>query len=52
MNTQNRLRLSQDQIDQFRRDGVLVVENAVSPDQLAALRSQFDAWVEESKDTR
>lgn len=41
--------LSKDQIDQFWRDGVLVVEDVVSPDQLAAMRRQFDDWVEESK---
>lgn len=41
--------LSADQIDRFWRDGVLVVENAVSPEQLAALTAQFDDWVEESR---
>jgi phytanoyl-CoA hydroxylase len=41
--------LSQEQIDQFWRDGVLTVENAVTPEQLAALRRDFDAWVEESR---
>lgn len=41
--------LSQEQIDSFRRDGVLVVENAVSADQLAAMRREFDGWVEESR---
>lgn len=43
------LHLSQDQIDQFWRDGVLLVEDAVTPDQLAAMRNEFDGWVEESK---
>ncbi|MDH3666494.1 MAG: phytanoyl-CoA dioxygenase family protein [Paracoccaceae bacterium] len=41
--------LSQDQIDQFWRDGVLTIENAVTPEQLAALRRDFDGWVEQSK---
>jgi len=41
--------LSPEQIDRFWRDGYLVVENAVNPEQLAALRAQFDGWVEESK---
>lgn len=43
------LHLTQEQIDQFWRDGVLVVEDAVSPEQLAAMRNEFDGWVEESK---
>ena len=42
-------RLTQEQIDQFWRDGVLLVEDAVTPAQLASLRQQFDGWVEESK---
>ena len=33
--------LSQDQIDAFWRDGYLVVEDAVSPAQLAALRAEI-----------
>ena len=41
--------LTQDQKDQFWRDGVLVVENAVTPEQLASLRSVFEDWVEESR---
>jgi len=41
--------LTRDQIDQFWRDGVLTVEKAVTPSQLAALRRDFDAWVEESR---
>lgn len=42
-------RLSEDEIAQFWRDGVLVVEDAVSAEQLAALESQFGDWVEESR---
>lgn len=41
--------LSTDQIEQFRNDGAIVVENAVTPTQLAALRTGFDNWVEESR---
>lgn len=41
--------LSQEQIDQFWRDGCLVVEDAVSPEQLANLRSTLSGWVEESR---
>lgn len=37
------------QVEAFRRDGVLVVEDAVTPAQLAALRGDFDRWVEESR---
>ncbi|MFK7939996.1 MAG: phytanoyl-CoA dioxygenase family protein [Roseovarius sp.] len=41
--------LTQDQKDTFWRDGVLVVEDAVTPDQLQALRDEFSSWVEESR---
>ena len=41
--------LSQEQIDQFWRDGVLTVENAVTPEQLQGLKRDFDGWVEESR---
>lgn len=41
--------LTQAQIDAFWRDGCLVVEDAVTPDQLAGLRAQVEAWVEESR---
>ncbi len=42
--------LTPQQQQAFRRDGFLVVEDAVSPAQLAALRRDFDAWVAESRD--
>jgi len=42
-------RLSEAQRQTFARDGYLVVENAVSAAQLAALRQQLDAWIEESR---
>ena len=41
--------LTQEQIDRFWRDGVLTVEDAVTPEQLAALRRDFAAWLEESR---
>ncbi|MGB0844543.1 MAG: phytanoyl-CoA dioxygenase family protein [Alphaproteobacteria bacterium] len=41
--------LSQEQKDQFWRDGVLVVEDAVTPEQLQSLRDVFNGWVEESR---
>ncbi len=42
-------KLTQSQKDQFWRDGVLVVENAVDPQDLASLKKQFATWVEESR---
>ena len=44
-----RERLTEQQIEAFRRDGVVIVEDAVTPGQLAALRREFAAWVEESR---
>ncbi len=44
--------LSQSDIDAFWRDGYLVVANAVSADQLAALKNDFEAWVEQSRRQR
>ncbi len=41
--------LSQSQIDFFHAEGYLLVEDAVAPAQLAALRAGFDAWVEDSR---
>lgn len=41
--------LTKDQIELFRKDGVLVVENAVSPDLLVRLGKDFSKWVEESR---
>jgi len=40
--------LSREQIDRFRRDGYLVVADAVEPALLGRLRADFDGWVEES----
>lgn len=41
--------LTQAQIDQFRRDGYLVVEGGATPAQLTALNGQLGEWVEESR---
>ena len=41
--------LTQTQQDEFWRDGVLVVEDAVTAAQLLALREVFEQWVEESR---
>ncbi len=41
--------LTQEQKDTFWRDGVLVVEDAVSSRQLDAMRDEFAHWVEESR---
>jgi len=41
--------LTREQIDTFWRDGVLVVENAVDPEDLTRLREEFGCWVEESR---
>jgi ectoine hydroxylase-related dioxygenase (phytanoyl-CoA dioxygenase family) len=40
--------LTQTQVDRYDRDGYLVIENAVSADQLNRLRSELANWVEES----
>lgn len=41
--------LSPQQIARFKRDGFLMIENALSSTQLHALKRQFDCWVEESR---
>ena len=41
--------LSREQRDQFWRDGFLVVQDAVTPEELDSLRAAFAAWVEESR---
>lgn len=43
------MELTQSQKDQFWRDGVLIVEDAVSDAELAKLREVFAGWVEESR---
>ena len=42
--------LSTEQKDYFDQQGYLLVENAVSAELLSALQSQFQTWVEESRD--
>ncbi|NQW08692.1 MAG: phytanoyl-CoA dioxygenase family protein [Alphaproteobacteria bacterium] len=41
--------LTAEQVAAFRRDGYLVVEDALTPDQLAELRADLAGWVEESR---
>lgn len=41
--------LTQEQIDRFRRDGFLTVPDAVTAEELTALRDTFGGWVEESR---
>lgn len=41
--------LGREQIDRFWHDGYLVVENAVTVEQLRRLREAIDEWVEESR---
>ena len=41
--------LSKEQVEFFKANGYLVVEDAVTPDQLDALRQDFAGWVEESR---
>ncbi|MDG1430450.1 MAG: phytanoyl-CoA dioxygenase family protein, partial [Paracoccaceae bacterium] len=41
--------LSEAQKEQFWRDGVLVVENAMTAEELAPLKAEFASWVEESR---
>ncbi len=42
-------KLTQKQMDQFWHDGVLVIENAVEPEDLAKLKTVFAQWVETSR---
>jgi ectoine hydroxylase-related dioxygenase (phytanoyl-CoA dioxygenase family) len=41
--------LTEQQKDAFWRDGYLMAPGAVTPDELANLRRQFNAWVDESR---
>ena len=41
--------ISKEQVDEFRRNGVLVAENAVDARQLSGLREALAGWVEESR---
>jgi len=40
--------LSDDQVSQYRRDGILVVEDAIEPELLEQLRADFATWDAES----
>ncbi len=42
--------LTQDQKDTFWRDGVLLIDDAVSAQQLAGLQTVFSQWVEKSRE--
>jgi len=42
-------RLTDEQITAFRRDGAVVVEDAITPEALSALCAEFSAWVDESR---
>lgn len=41
--------IEQSQIDQYHEQGFLLVENVLTPDEIARLQGDFDAWVEESR---
>ncbi|MDP1075105.1 phytanoyl-CoA dioxygenase family protein, partial [Klebsiella pneumoniae] len=41
--------IAQWHIDQFHQQGFLVVEEVLSSADIAALQSDFDGWVEESR---
>lgn len=41
--------LNQSEIDGFWENGYLCLEDAISADQIAAVRNDFDEWLEESK---
>jgi ectoine hydroxylase-related dioxygenase (phytanoyl-CoA dioxygenase family) len=41
--------LSLEQVDAFWKEGYLVMDDALSPEQLLGLRAQFAEWVEESR---
>lgn len=42
--------LKQEQIEQFHRDGYLVVENVLNQNELFNLRQQLETWVDESRE--
>ncbi|MGB7285334.1 MAG: hypothetical protein WBC71_00205 [Salaquimonas sp.] len=42
--------LTNEQRDKFWTDGVLIVENAVTPEELAGLPAVFAEWVAESRE--
>lgn len=41
--------LSARQVSDFNRDGYMLLENAITADQLTLLRAEFNQWVEESR---
>ncbi len=44
--------LTQGQIEAFRRDGFVVAEGAVTEEELAAMRAELAAWIDESRSHR
>ncbi len=44
--------LTEQQVEQYHEQGYVVVENAITPEQVAALRAQFQQWVEDSREHR
>jgi ectoine hydroxylase-related dioxygenase (phytanoyl-CoA dioxygenase family) len=40
---------TQQQVEQFQRDGFVVVENALSDSQLSLIKDDLSKWVQESK---
>lgn len=42
--------IEQWQVEQFHRDGYLVVEGVLAADEVAALQQDFNQWVEQSRD--
>ncbi len=44
--------LNRDQVEAFWRDGYLLLEDAVPPEKLTALSSEFDNWVDQSRSHR
>jgi phytanoyl-CoA hydroxylase len=45
----NNFTSTQQQVEQFQRDGFVVIENALSDSQLALVKSNLSGWVQESK---
>lgn len=40
------MKLSKEQVEQFREDGVLVAEQIVTPEDLAPLIAEYEAWID------
>ena len=44
------MELTPEQIDTFKRDGVLVVEDVLTPEEVEATRAGFVKWMKEQAD--